>query len=32
MAITESRDIVIEASPAQILDVIADFDVMPEWS
>ncbi|MGF2945753.1 SRPBCC family protein [Mycobacterium sp. Lab-001] len=32
MAITESRDIVIEASPAQILDVIADFEAMPEWS
>jgi uncharacterized membrane protein len=32
MAINESRDIVIEASPEEILDVIADFEAMPEWS
>jgi uncharacterized membrane protein len=32
MAIKESRDIVIEASPEKILDVIADFEAMPEWS
>jgi uncharacterized membrane protein len=32
MAIKESRDIVIEASPQEILDVIADFEAMPEWS
>ena len=32
MAIKESRDIVIEASPEEILDVIADFQAMPEWS
>ena len=32
MAIRESRDIVIEASPEEILDVIADFEAMPEWS
>src|ERR1700741_1024107 len=32
MAIKESRDIVIEASPEEILDVIADFESMPEWS
>jgi uncharacterized membrane protein len=32
MAIKESRDIVIEASPAEILDVIADFEAMPQWS
>jgi len=32
MAIKESRDIVVEASPEEILDVIADFDAMPEWS
>jgi len=32
MAIKESRDIVIEASPAEILDVIADFESMPDWS
>jgi ribosome-associated toxin RatA of RatAB toxin-antitoxin module len=32
MAIKESRDIVIEASPEEILDVIADIEAMPEWS
>lgn len=32
MAIKESRDIVIEASPEEILDVIADFEAMPAWS
>ncbi|OBB82241.1 cyclase [Mycobacterium colombiense] len=32
MALRESRDIVIEASPEEILDVIADFEAMPEWS
>ena len=32
MAIKESRDIVIEASPEEILDVIGDFEAMPEWS
>ncbi|OBG41298.1 cyclase [Mycobacterium alsense] len=32
MAIKESRDIVIEASPEEILGVIADFEAMPEWS
>ena len=32
MALKESRDIVIEASPEEILDVIADFEAMPEWS
>jgi uncharacterized membrane protein len=32
MAIKESRDIVIEASPEEILDVIADFESMPDWS
>lgn len=32
MAIKESRDIVIEASPEEIVDVIADFEAMPEWS
>jgi Polyketide cyclase / dehydrase and lipid transport len=32
MAIKESREIVIEASPGEILDVIADFPAMPEWS
>jgi hypothetical protein len=32
MAIKESRDIVIEASPEEILAVIADFEAMPRWS
>jgi Polyketide cyclase / dehydrase and lipid transport len=32
MALKESREIVIEASPEDILDVIADFEAMPEWS
>ncbi len=32
MAIKESREILIEASPEEILDVIADFEAMPEWS
>ncbi|WAJ44484.1 SRPBCC family protein [Mycobacterium sp. Aquia_216] len=32
MAITETREVVVEASPEEILDVIADFDSMPEWS
>jgi ribosomal protein S28E/S33 len=32
MAIKETREIVIEASPDEILDVIADFEAMPEWS
>jgi hypothetical protein len=32
MAIKESRDIVIEACPEEILDIIADFEAMTEWS
>ncbi len=32
MAIKEAREIVIEASPEEILDVIADFETMAEWS
>ncbi|MGH3633617.1 SRPBCC family protein [Mycobacterium sp.] len=32
MAITESREIVIEATPGEILDVIADLESLPEWS
>jgi ribosome-associated toxin RatA of RatAB toxin-antitoxin module len=32
MAINEAREIVIEASPEEILDVIADFDSVTEWS
>lgn len=32
MAIKENREILIEASPEEILDVIADFEAMPQWS
>ena len=32
MAINESREIVIEASPEEILDVIADLESLTEWS
>jgi ribosome-associated toxin RatA of RatAB toxin-antitoxin module len=32
MAIKEAREVVIEASPEEILDVIADFESMTEWS
>ncbi|GAB3008842.1 SRPBCC family protein [Mycobacterium bourgelatii] len=32
MAIKESREILIEATPEEILDVIAEFEAMPEWS
>ena len=32
MAVKESREVVIEASPPQILDVVADVESMPEWS
>jgi polyketide cyclase/dehydrase/lipid transport protein len=32
MAINETREIVIEATPAEILDVIGDFDSVTEWS
>ena len=32
MAASDSREVVIEATPAQILDVIADIDSTPTWS
>lgn len=32
MAISDSREVVIEATPQQILDVIADVESAPEWS
>jgi ribosome-associated toxin RatA of RatAB toxin-antitoxin module len=32
MAIKESREVVIEASPEEILDVIADLETLTEWS
>jgi ribosome-associated toxin RatA of RatAB toxin-antitoxin module len=32
MAVKESREVVIEATPKEILDVVADVESMPEWS
>jgi ribosome-associated toxin RatA of RatAB toxin-antitoxin module len=32
MAVKESREVIIEASPQEILDVVADVEAMPEWS
>ncbi|MDI3315387.1 MAG: SRPBCC family protein [Mycobacterium sp.] len=32
MPISESREVVIEASPEEVLDVIADLESLPEWS
>ena len=32
MATSDSREVVIEASPEEILDVIADVEATPEWS
>ncbi|KUI06015.1 SRPBCC family protein [Mycobacterium sp. IS-3022] len=32
MATSDSREVVIEASPAEILDVIADVESAPDWS
>ncbi len=32
MAVRDSREVVIEASPAEILDVIADVEATPTWS
>lgn len=32
MAIRETREVVIEASPEEILDVIADLEALTEWS
>lgn len=32
MATKDSREVVIEASPEQILDVIADVETTPDWS
>ncbi|HUO39294.1 MAG TPA: SRPBCC family protein [Mycobacterium sp.] len=32
MAITESSEIVIEATPKEIMDVISDVEALPEWS
>jgi ribosome-associated toxin RatA of RatAB toxin-antitoxin module len=32
MAVSDSREVVIEATPAEILDVIADVEATPSWS
>ena len=32
MGVKESREVAIEASPKEILDVVADVEAMPEWS
>ena len=32
MAVKESREVTIEASPKEILDVVANVEAMPEWS
>lgn len=32
MAITESRDIVIEATPDEIMDILVDLESLTEWS
>ncbi|OBB11959.1 cyclase [Mycobacteriaceae bacterium 1482268.1] len=32
MAITESRDITIEATPGEIMAVLVDLESLPEWS
>jgi hypothetical protein len=32
MAVTESREILIEATPAEILDVLYDLESLTEWS
>ena len=32
MAVKETRDVVIEATPEEILDVMLDLESLPEWS
>jgi hypothetical protein len=32
MAVTESREVVIEATPADIMEVLFDLESLPEWS
>jgi uncharacterized membrane protein len=32
MAVTESREVVIEAKPAEVMDVLFDLESLPEWS
>ena len=32
MAVTEARDVVIEATPGEIMDVLTDLETLTEWS
>jgi ribosome-associated toxin RatA of RatAB toxin-antitoxin module len=32
MAVTETRDVVIEATPDEIMDVLNDLESLPDWS
>jgi uncharacterized membrane protein len=32
MAVTDSREVVIEATPDEIMDVLFDLESLPEWS
>lgn len=32
MAVTETRELVIEATPKEILDIVADLESLPAWS
>lgn len=32
MAVTETREVVIEATPAEIMDVLTDLETLTEWS
>jgi uncharacterized protein YndB with AHSA1/START domain len=32
MAVTEARDVVIEATPGEIMDVLTDLETLAEWS
>lgn len=32
MAVTESREVVIEATPDEVMDVLFDIESLPEWS
>jgi uncharacterized membrane protein len=32
MAITDSREVVIDATPGEIMDVLLDLESLPEWS
>ena len=32
MSVTETRDVVIEATPADIMDVLTDLETLTEWS